>query len=109
MVSGEQEKWKDTKGGIHWNSVMLGRCRESYCHFFADMGHVRRRLQEGDRGWRIGAGQGIVNGGGCEKRVVMTCVSHSSRSPNWDGVRCKVRHARCVQLTTMRTVSRMIC
>jgi len=50
---------------------MLGRCCEGYCHFPADMGHVRRGLQEGDRGWRMGAGQRIVDGGGCEKRVVV--------------------------------------
>jgi len=88
---------------------MLGRCREGYCRFSADMVHVSRGLQEGDRGWRMGAGKGIVDGGGREKRVVYWCViPHSSRSPNWDVVRCRVRHTRCVQLTTMCTVSRMI-
>jgi len=46
----------------------------------ADMGYARQGLQE----WRMGAGWGIVNGGGCEQRVVVTCDIAFVTSPNWD-------------------------
>jgi len=48
-------------------------CREGCCLSSANMGYLRRGLQEGDRGGRIGTGQGIVDGGSCEQRVVMAC------------------------------------
>jgi len=32
----------------------------------ADMGYARQGLQEREWGWRMGAGWGIVDGGGCE-------------------------------------------
>ena len=31
------------------------------------LGYARQGLQERERGWRMGAGWGIVDGGGCEQ------------------------------------------
>ena len=76
MVSRQQVRWKGPKGDIH--SGMLGSVsRVGIARVVpilsADMGYAGWGLQERGRGWRMRQDWGIVDGGGCEKRVVVTC------------------------------------
>ena len=67
------------------------------------MGYARQGLQEREPGWRMGAGWGIVNGGGCEQRVGVMCDIAFITSPNWDVSNCVARPL------ILDTVSQMRC
>jgi len=96
MLGCRCRRWAQNR---RWHRALLVRCCEGYSH--ANMRYARQGLQERQWGWRMGAGWGIVDGGGCEQRVVATCDIVFVTSPNWDVFNC-VAHPLILD-----TVSRM--
>lgn len=70
VVSGERERWKYLKGDIHWG-CWVGVVK-AIAIYSVDMGYMRWGLQGGGP-WKMGAEQGTVDGGGCERRDVVCC------------------------------------
>ena len=67
MVSGEWERWKGPKGDILYIGDVGSVSRGLLPFFLLIWGMWGVACRKAIMGWRMGAGQGIVDGGGCEK------------------------------------------
>ena len=93
-------QYADTGVGSCWFSVVRVIPIVS-----ANMGYVRQGLQEREQEWRMWASWGIIDGGGCEQRVVVMHDITFITPPNCDVSNCVACPLICDSFLRMRLIS----